>query len=253
MYAQSDLRENTKPDPMGFAVHTWAKTALVIGYGAIAAVSATLYGSVDGDEHGGGLHAHGEGSHAHGSAGGSTVVHAHPDAAILVAAAGLGIVGLTWLFVPDGRRARLPLQLALCSAAAATIHSAVVPPHWDEYVPFAVLFAVTGAFQFLWAAAVLVRPVRSVLLVSAVVNLGVAAAWVVSRTVGLPIGPEAWTPEPVGVADVAASVFELAIGAGAAVLLSSAGPRLEAWTPRAASQLAAIAISVTLLFALILL
>ncbi|MFL5946785.1 MAG: hypothetical protein ACJ74C_15280 [Gaiellaceae bacterium] len=238
---------------MGFAVHTWAKTALVIGYGAIAAVSATLYGSVvDGHEHGGPLHAHGA-PHAHGSAGGSTAAHAHPDAAILVAAAGLGIVGLTWLFVPEGRRVRLPLQLALCSAAAATIHFAVVSPHWDEYVPFAVLFAVTGAFQFLWAAAVLVRPVRSVLLVGAVVNLGVAAAWVVSRTVGLPIGPEAWTPEPVGVADVAASVFELAIGAGAAVLLSSAGGRLEARTTRAAAQLAAVAISVTLLFALILL
>jgi hypothetical protein len=237
---------------MGFAVHTWAKTALVIGYGAIAAVSATLYGSVDGHEHeqGGALHAH-EGPHAHGSAGGSTAVHAHPDAAILLAVAGLGIVGLTWLFVPEGRGARLPLQLALCSAAAATIHFAVVPPHWDEYVPFAVLFAVTGAFQFLWAAAVLVRPVRGVLLVGAVVNLGVAAAWVVSRTVGLPIGPEAWTPEPVGVADVAATVFEVAIGAGSAVLLSSTGRRLEARTTRVAAQLAAVAIAVTLLFALI--
>ena len=206
---------------MGLAVHTWAKTALVIGYGAIAAVSATLYGTLHTHEHASSLHAHGSG-------GASTSGHAHTDAAMLVTTAGLGLVPLTWLLLPEGRRARLPLQLALCSAAAATIHFAVIPPHWDEYAAFAVVFAVTGAFQLLWAVAVLVRPARGVLLLGAAVNLGVAAAWVVSRTAGLPAGPDAWTPEAVGVADLAATVFELAIVAGSAVLLSSARRRMEA-------------------------
>jgi hypothetical protein len=231
---------------MAFGTHTWAKTGLMTVYGIVAALGAILYGARHSHEHGGGLHAHGSG-------GAATTAHSHPDVALLVAAVGLGIVGLTWLLLPEGRHVRLAAQLALCSAAAATIHFAVIPPHWDEYVPFAVLFAVTGAFQLLWAVAVLVRPGRAIVLAGAAVNLGVAAAWALSRTAGMPIGPDAWTPEAVGVADVAATLFEVAVAAGSLSLLSSAGPRLEARTTRAAAQFAAITIAVTLFAALALL
>jgi hypothetical protein len=231
---------------MAFGSHTWVKAGLVTGYGILAAFAAAFYGAHHAHEHGGALHAHGAG-------GTSTSAHAHPDAALLVAAAGLGIVALTSLLLLERPRARLPAQLALCSAAAATIHFAVVSPHWDEYVPFALLFALSGAFQFLWAAAVLVRPGRGVLLAGGVVNLGVAAAWVVSRTVGMPVGPDAWTPEAVGLADVAATLFEVAIVAGSVTLLSSAGRRLEAGMTRTAAQLAGIAIAMTLFAALALL
>ena len=216
-------------------------------YGVVAAAAATLYGGLHGHEHAEGtLHAHG-----HGAATASG--HANPGAALLVAAAGLGLVGLTWLLLPEARRRRVPGELALCSAAAATIHFAVVRPHWDEYVPFAVLFAIVGVFQVAWAAAVLVRPARWVLASGAVVNLGVAAAWAVSRTAGLPVGPEAWTPESIGVADVAATVFEVAIATGSVVLLSSAGRRFELRTTTVVAQLGSIAIAVTLLVALTLL
>ena len=231
---------------MAFGNYTWAKAGLVTVYGIVAALGAVLYGSQHSHEHGGG-------SHAHGAGGAATSAHAHPDVALLVAAAGLGIVGLTWLLLPDGRHPRLPAQLALCSAAAATIHFAVIPPHWDEYVPFAVLFAVTGAFQLLWAAAVLVRPDRPILLAGAIVNLGVAAAWVLSRTAGMPIGPEAWTPEAVGFADVAATLFELGVAAGSFALLSSAARPLEARTTRVGAQLGATAIGIALFAALALL
>jgi len=231
---------------MGLGAHPWAKTALVTGYGVVAAVAATLYGALDGHEHGGTLHAHGGG-------GGGSSGHAHPDAGMLVGGLGLGLVALTWFLLPQARRRTVPGELALCSAAAGTIHFAVIRPHWDEYVPFAVLFAVVGAFQLVWATVVLVRPARSVLLLGAVVNFGVAGAWVLSRTAGLPIGPDAWTPETVGVADVAATLFEVVIAAGSAASLSSARRGLEAHLTRAAAQLAAIAIAVTLLVALALL
>lgn len=231
------------------AAHTGAKAALVAVYGVVAAVAATLYGGLHGHDH--------EGStlHAHGHEGASTGGHVHPDAALLVAGAGLGIVALVWLLLPAERRRTLPAQLALCSAAAATIHFAVIRPHWDDYVPFAIAFALTGAFQLAWAAVVLVRPGRAVLLAGVVVNLGVVAVWVLSRTAGMPVGPEHWTPEAVGVADVVSTIFELMIAGGSLALLSSqAQARYTSWLDRrAAAQMTAIAIGVTLLVALTLL
>jgi hypothetical protein len=226
-----------------------AKAALVAAYGVVAAVAATLYGGLHG-------HDHEESTlHAHGHEGASTGGHVHPDAALLVAAAGLGLVALVWLFLPAERRRSLPGQLALCSAGAATIHFAVIQPHWDEYAPFAIAFAITGVFQLAWAAAVLVRPTRLVLLAGVVVNLGIAAVWVLSRAAGMPVGPEQWTPEAVGVADVVSTLFELVIAGGSLLLLSpQAKTRYASWLDRrAVAQLVAVAIGVTLLLALALL
>ena len=232
---------------MALDARTAARVALVAGYGVVAAVAATLYGALHGHSHGGST------LHAHGARGTATAGHVHPDAALLVAAAGLGAVALTWLLLPENRRRTLPGQLGLCSAAAATIHFAVVWPHWNESVVFAVLFAATGVFQLAWASLVLVIPSRRVLWAGAAVSLGVAFAWGLSRTVGLPIGPEPWTSEAVGLADVAATVFELAIVAGSLLLLSSAVRPIEGRSGKLAAQVPAIAIGVTLLVALTLL
>ena len=234
---------------MELAANASARAALVAAYGVVAAVAATLYGGLHGHDH--------EGStlHAHGHEGASTGGHVHPDAALLVAAAGLGLVALVWLLLPAERRRTLPGQLALCSAGAATIHFAVIQPHWDEYAPFAIAFGVTGVFQLAWAAVVLVRPARLVLLAGVVVNVGVAAVWVLSRTAGMPVGPEPWTPEAVGAADIVSTLFELAIAGGSLLLLSSpAKARYTSWLDRrAVAPMVAIAIGVTLLVALTLL
>jgi hypothetical protein len=234
---------------MELAAGNRAKAALVAAYGVVIAVAATLYGGLHGHDH------EGSALHAHGHEGASSGGHAHPDAALLVAAAGLGLVALVWLFLPADRRRTLPGQLALCSAGAATIHFAVIQPHWDEYAPFAVAFAIAGVFQLAWAALVLVRPTRAVLLAGVVVNLGVAAVWILSRTAGMPVGPEPWTPEAVGVADVVSTIFEVVIAGGSLILLSSqAKAGYTSWLDRrAVAQLVAIAIGVTLLVALTLL
>jgi hypothetical protein len=225
-----------------------AKSALLTGYAVVAALAATFYGALHGHEHGDST------LDAHGHSGASTGNgHVHPDAALLVAGAGLGVVALTWALLPADRRRTLPGQLALCSAAAATIHFAFVWPHWDEYVPFALAFALAGAFQLAWAPLLLVRPRRRLLAAGAAVNAAIALAWVLSRAVGLPVGPEEWSPEPVGLADSAATVFELAIAAGALLLSRRLGSRLQGGAARLAAQGPAVAIGTTLLVALTLL
>jgi FtsP/CotA-like multicopper oxidase with cupredoxin domain len=113
---------------------------------------------------------------------------------------------------------------AVSVAAAGAVHLAVVPEHLEEYFLFGVFFAVLGIGQLGAAAAVLLRPGRRLLMIIAAAEVLLALLWWVSRTTGLPIGPEPWSPEPVGVPDVLCVVVEVL---GAAVLLGLAlrGPR----------------------------
>ncbi|MEV0428219.1 hypothetical protein [Micromonospora sp. NPDC050495] len=88
-----------------------------------------------------------------------------------------------------------------CSVLAGLIHYGVVPEHRSEWVGYGVFFTLIGAFQLIWAAAV--WTVRRPWLVSlgVVVNAAAIALWAVSRTAGLPFGPETGEPEAVGVID----------------------------------------------------
>ena len=73
-------------------------------------------------------------------------------------------------------------------------------------------------------------------------NLGVVVVWVFSRTTGLPIGPDAGQPEAVGVADVTATAFEIALVAGALVSLGARHAR-SPLTPRGVWLLALPAVA----------
>jgi len=101
--------------------------------------------------------------------------------------------------------------LALLSLGAAAIHFAYVVPHLEEDWTHGAFFALVAWAQLLWGIAVLVRPSRTVLRIGALGSLAVVAVWACSRTIGMPIGAEAWVPEPLGFADALASAFELAI------------------------------------------
>src|SRR3712207_6118876 len=86
---------------------------------------------------------------------------------------------------------------AFLAAVAAAIHAAVAAPHFEEYVPFGVLFLVTALAQAAWAVLVLVAPSAPVLAAGVAGNVGVVAAWALSRTTGLPFGREPWVAEPI--------------------------------------------------------
>ena len=118
--------------------------------------------------------------------------------------------------------------LAALSWLAALIHAAAIPEHWEEYRPYAVCFAVLAVLQAFWAAAFFRAPSRGLLLVVIVLSAGVIAVWIASRTIGLPVGPEPWTPEPAGAPDVAATVTELVLAAAGLQLLRT-WPRIPAW------------------------
>lgn len=104
---------------------------------------------------------------------------------------------------------------AIASLGAAIIHFAVIPTHWQEWVPAGLFFLSVALFQLTWAMWVLIRPSSSVLAAGVMVNLGTIAIWALSRTAGAPFGPRAGEPELVHGADLCALLLEIYVVMGA--------------------------------------
>ena len=119
--------------------------------------------------------------------------------------------------------AQLRYELLLLATAlawcAGIIHAVVSVDHFREYVPYGVFFAVLAPLQVGWGVVAYRRPRRHLLLAGAAGNLAVVALWIASRTVGLPVGPEAGHPEAAGVVDVLAGADELLLAVLVVALL----------------------------------
>lgn len=109
--------------------------------------------------------------------------------------------------------------VALFSLGAAGIHFAVTQAHFEEYWLFGVFFVALAWFQTLWAILVVVSPHRLLLLLGAVGNGAVVALWAVTRTTGIPLGPNAGVPEAAETVDVLSTVFEILVVLGCLFLL----------------------------------
>lgn len=116
-----------------------------------------------------------------------------------------------------------PLAIAAgFSVLAGLIHYAVVPEHRSEWVWYAVFFTLLGAFQLIWAAAAWSVRRRWLFLLGILANAAAIALWIISRTAGLPFGPDAGEPEPAGFIDILCVLAEaVALPAAAAALWDS--------------------------------
>ena len=128
----------------------------------------------------------------------------------------------------------LRVVLAVLSAGAAVIHFAVIAQHLDEWWLSGLFFIGVALFQLVWAVTVLIRPSPLVSLTGAVVNALVVVTWIVSRTTGVPVGPEAGERESIGLADVLATSFEVILVAVALALALRARPATRLLGPRVA-------------------
>lgn len=129
---------------------------------------------------------------------------------------------------------------AALSLAAALIHASVIASHFQEYWLFGLFFAASAVLQLVWAGLVWSgHDERWLLVAGAVGNFAVAVLWLYTRTVGLPIGPEAGETEVAGVHDVLATATELGIAALIAVRFAGRAP--TGWLLAAGWALAAVA------------
>lgn len=117
--------------------------------------------------------------------------------------------------LPANEHGSLPTNvrvlLAVLSVVAAGIHGTVFPAHAREGVPVGAFFASATLFQLGWALLVVTRPSRRLLLVGAVANAAMVAVWVISRSLGVPFGPDAGHPEAVGFADTITTAYEASL------------------------------------------
>ncbi len=116
--------------------------------------------------------------------------------------------------------------------------------HFREYFLFGLFFAIVTPLQIAWAVLIVRRPDnRRLLIAGGAVNLAIALIWLVSRTVGLPFGPEALQAEGIGPKDLLATWDELMIGVIVALLVLRSVPRPgPRWLPVLAWVLAAVSI-----------
>ncbi len=97
------------------------------------------------------------------------------------------------------------------SLGAGLVHLAVLQEHYEQWWLFGAFFAVVGTAQVLWAVAALARDDAPLPRTVSYANLVVVGLWLITRTTGLPIGPEPWRAEALGRADVLAVALELAV------------------------------------------
>jgi hypothetical protein len=102
--------------------------------------------------------------------------------------------------------------------AGSLIHVQAAVDHIAEYWLYALFFIALASVQCIWGVALYRSPRPGMLVVGTVVSLAVVGLWLLSRTVGLPIGPDRARPEPLGLLDVIATADEIGI-AGLMVLL----------------------------------
>jgi hypothetical protein len=114
--------------------------------------------------------------------------------------------------------------LATMSLGASLIHFAVAGEHFAMTWWHGAFFAVGAFIQLAWAVLIALRPGRGLLASGMALNAAFIAAWVVSRTTGVPFGPDAGQAEPAALADTLATGLEAVVVVVAGVVL--ARPRL---------------------------
>lgn len=98
---------------------------------------------------------------------------------------------------------------AIGAIGAASIHFKVMPEHFGEAFLYGFFFLVVASTQLAWSLLMLVRPHRVLFACGVAGNAAVVLLWLVTRTIAIPLGPDAGSTEGFGALDVVASTCEV--------------------------------------------
>lgn len=106
--------------------------------------------------------------------------------------------------------------LSLLGLICAGTHAYVCPEHFHEWIVYGIFFMIASIVQAAWSILVLFRPSRQLILAGALGNAVVVITFAISRTVGIPFGPDAFKPEAFDALSATVTACETALVAIAA-------------------------------------
>lgn len=131
---------------------------------------------------------------------------------------------------PARREPRLPTRfhelrvfLAVALLGTAVLHDTVTPYLLTDWPGARTVFGVLCAAEIVVAILVVARLSPAVLRAAVTVSAVPLLVWLLSRTVGLPFGPDSGVLQPVGLVDGAAALLEVAAIVAALLLLRAPG------------------------------
>lgn len=158
----------------------------------------------------------------------SNVVTSHPLWHFALVA-GVGALVYAWLRLSEwlrktGRQFQRPqpavAAMAVLGLVCAGSHAFVGPEHFKEWIVYGVFFVAASTAQAAWSVALLCRPGRRLLVAGTLGNAGVSVVYVISRTLGIPFGPDALKPETIDPLSLIVTGCEVVIVALGVYLLS---------------------------------
>lgn len=123
--------------------------------------------------------------------------------------------------------------LAALSAGAGIIHGVVALNHLGGAGEGTAFFAVAAIAQLALAGVVAVSRARGVLAAGILGHGALAAVWLVSRTVGMPVGAHSGQALPIGLADGISQLLQVLFIVVAALWLAQDRPPVRWLVPRA--------------------
>jgi hypothetical protein len=109
--------------------------------------------------------------------------------------------------------------VAVCSLfGSEAIHTSIIAAHLAEWVGAGAFFTVISVIEGLLAVGLIETRSRWACLVGLAVSMGTVGVWAVSRTVGIPFGPNGGRVEAIGAADAVSTVLELTAACALATL-----------------------------------
>jgi acetyl esterase/lipase len=113
-------------------------------------------------------------------------------------------------------RGTLLIWAAMLILGATFFHVLGAPGQWSQSVPLTIILCLGAVIQLASVFFILFFPSRRVVALAAIINGFALLVWIISHTIGLPIGLTLWQPEMLAISDYFIPVME---GLGALLLL----------------------------------
>jgi hypothetical protein len=131
---------------------------------------------------------------------------------------------------------------AYAAIGAGLVHLSVVREHFDVWWAHGAFLLAAGVVQLCWGVLALARTRLLLPRSFAGVNAALVFVWLLSRTVGAPMGDQRWQVESVGLSDGLTVVLEIVVLAALAVAVRSSSRGVPSRTLTAKSSAATVAL-----------